>query len=175
MNQVLGGAFSSRINMNLREEHGYTYGAQSQFTFRRTPGPFQVAAGIRTDVTAPAVGEVFKEVLRMAQRPMTADELQRAKDSMSYSLPGAFESSANAVSNFSNVFTYDLGLDYYSRYAAQVNAVTIEQTTAVARKYLVPEKMVVIAVGDRSKIEVPLKELGLGPVEIWDAEGKPSN
>ena len=71
MNQVLGGSFSSRINMNLREEHGYTYGAQSQFTFRRAPGPFQVAAGIRTDVTAPAVAEVFKEILSMAQKPMT--------------------------------------------------------------------------------------------------------
>jgi zinc protease len=175
MNMTLGGLFSSRINMNLREAHGYTYGASSQFTFRRAPGPFQVAAGIRTDVTAPAVAEVFKEILSMAQKPMTADELQRAKDSMSYSLPGAFESSANAVGNFSNVFVYDLGLDYYSRYAAQVNAVTVDQAAAVARKYLVSEKMVVIAVGDRSKIEMPLRELGLGPVEIWDADGKKVN
>jgi len=175
MNQVLGGSFSSRINMNLREAHGYTYGAQSQFTFRRAPGPFQVGAGIRTDVTAPAVSEVFKELLSMAQKPMSADELQRAKDSMSYSLPGAFESSANAVNNFSNVFVYDLGLDYYSRYAAQVNAVTIDQTAAVARKYLVPDNMVVIAVGDRAKIEQPLKELGLGRVEVWTADGKPAN
>ncbi len=175
MNMALGGLFSSRINMNLREAHGYTYGASSQFTFRRAPGPFQVAAGIRTDVTAPAVAEVFKEILSMAQKPMTADELQRAKDSMAYSLPGAFESSANAVGNFSNVFVYDLGLDYYSRYAAQVNAVTVDQAAAVARKYLVTEKMVVIAVGDRSKIEVPLRELGLGPVEIWDADGKKVN
>jgi len=175
MNMTLGGLFSSRINMNLREAHGYTYGASSQFTFRRAPGPFQVAAGIRTDVTAPAVAEVFKEILSMAQKPMTADELQRAKDSMAYSLPGAFESSANAVGNFSNVFVYDLGLDYYSRYAAQVNAVTVDQAAAVARKYLVSEKMVVIAVGDRSKIEMPLRELGLGPVEIWDADGKKVN
>jgi zinc protease len=175
MNMSLGGLFSSRINMNLREAHGYTYGASSQFTFRRAPGPFQVAAGIRTDVTAPAVAEVFKEILSMAQKPMTADELQRAKDSMAYSLPGAFESSANAVGNFSNVFVYDLGLDYYSRYAAQVNAVTVDQAAAVARKYLVSEKMVVIAVGDRSKIEMPLRELGLGPVEIWDADGKKVN
>jgi zinc protease len=175
MNMALGGLFSSRINMNLREAHGYTYGASSQFTFRRTPGPFQVAAGVRTDVTGPAVAEVFKEVLSMAQKPMTADELQRAKDSMANSLPGAFESSANAVNNFSNVFVYDLGLDYYSRYAAQVNAVTGEQTAAVARKYLATENMVVIAVGDRSKIEVPLRELGLGPTEVWDADGKKVN
>jgi zinc protease len=111
----------------------------------------------------------------MAQAPMTADELRQSKDSMANSLPGAFESSANAVNNFSNVFVYDLGLDYYSRYAAQVNAVTVDQTAAVARKYLDSEKMVVIAVGDRSKIEVPLRELGLGPVEIWDADGKKVN
>ena len=87
----------------------------------------------------------------------------------------AFESSANAVGNFANVFVYDLGLDYYSRYAAQVNAVTVDQTAGVAKKYLDTEKMVVIAVGDRSKIEMPLRELGLGPVEIWDADGKRVN
>jgi len=106
---------------------------------------------------------------------MTADELQRAKDSMAYSLPGAFESSANAVNNFSNVFTYDLGLDYYSKYAAQENAVTIEQTAAVARKYLVPDKMVVIAVGDRSKIEKGIRELGFGEIHLIDADGKVLN
>jgi zinc protease len=175
MNQVLGGSFSSRINMNLREAHGYTYGAQSQFTFRRAPGPFQVGSGVRTDVTAPAVSEVFKEIRGMVDKPMSADELQRAKDSMAYSLPGAFESSANAVNNFSNVFIYDLGLDYYSRYAAQVNAVTAEQTAAVARKYLVPEKLVVVAVGDRTKIESGLKDLNLGLIEVWDADGKKVN
>ena len=174
MNTVLGGSFSSRINMNLREAHGYTYGAQSQFTFRRAPGPFQVAAGIRTDVTAPAVAEVFKEVLSMAQKPMTADELQRAKDSMANSLPGAFESSANAVSNFSNVFIYDLGLDYYTSYAEQVNAVTAEQTLAAARKYLVPGSMIVVAVGDKAKIEPQLKKLNLGVIETRDTEGRPA-
>ena len=128
MNIALGGLFSSRINMNLREEHGYTYGASSQFSFRRAPGPFQVASGIRTDVTGPAISEIFKEVRGMVERPLTDDELKKAKDSLSNSLPGAFESSANAVNNFSNVFIYDLGLDYYSRYAEQVNAVTPEQT-----------------------------------------------
>ena len=134
-----------------------------------------MAAGVRTDVTAPAVAEIFKEIRGMAQKPMTADELQRAKDSMAYSLPGAFETSANAVNNFSNVFIYDLGLDYYSRYAAQVNAVTVDQAPAVAKKYLVSDKMVVIAVGDRSKIECRCGSSGLGPVEIWDADGKPVN
>ncbi|HLG58566.1 MAG TPA: pitrilysin family protein [Vicinamibacterales bacterium] len=173
MNLALGGLFSSRINMNLREEHGYTYGANSQFSFRRAAGPFQIASGIRTDVTGAAVAEIFKEIRGMVEKPVSADELQKAKDSLANSLPGAFESNANAVNNFSNVFTYDLGLDYYTRYAEQVNAVTTDQTLAVSKKYLVPGNMVVIAVGDRAKIEPELKKLNLGSIEVRDSEGKP--
>jgi len=173
MNLALGGLFSSRINMNLREAHGYTYGANSQFVFRRTPGPFQVASGIRTDVTAPAVSEILKELRGMVEKPMNDDELRKAKDALTNSLAGAFDSSANAVNNFSNVFIYDLGLDYYTLYAKQVNAVTNDQTLAVAKKYLVPDHLVVIAVGDRAKIEPELRKLNLGVVEIRDAEGKP--
>ena len=115
MNLALGGLFSSRINMNLREQHGYTYGAIVAVRVPASPGPFQVASGVRTDVTGPAVTEIFKEVRGMVERPVSEDELKKAKDSMSNSLPGAFESSANAVSNFSNVFIYDLGLDYYTQ------------------------------------------------------------
>jgi zinc protease len=173
MNLALGGLFSSRINMNLREEHGYTYGANSQFSFRRAAGPFQIASGVRTDVTGPAVAEIFKEVRGMVEKPVSPDELQKAKDALANSLPGAFESSANAVGNFSNVFIYNLGLDYYSRYAEQVNAVTTDQALAVSKKYLVPGSMVVIAVGDRAKIEPELKKLNLGTIEIRDPEGKP--
>jgi zinc protease len=173
MNLALGGLFSSRINMNLREEHGYTYGASSQFSFRRAAGPFQIASGVRTDVTAASVSEIFKEVRGMVEKPVSAEELQKAKDSLSNSLPGAFESSANAVNNFSNVFIYNLGLDYYTRYAEQVNGVTTDQALAVSKKYLVPANMVVIAVGDRAKIESELRKLDLGAVEIRDAEGKP--
>jgi zinc protease len=172
MNLALGGLFSSRINMNLREEHGYTYGASSQFSFRRAAGPFQVASGVRTDVTGPAVSEIFKEMRGMVEKPVSEDELKKAKDSLSNSLPGAFESSANAVSNFSNVFIYDLGLDYYTRYAEQVNAVTAEQTLAAAKKYLVPNSMIVIAVGDKGKIEPQLKALKLGGIETRDTEGR---
>ena len=175
MNLALGGLFSSRINMNLREEHGYTYGANSQFVFRRTAGPFQVASGIRTDVTAPAVSEILKELRGMIEKPMTGDELTKAKDALTNSLAGAFDSSANAVNNFSNVFTYDLGLDYYTHYAEQVTAVTNDQTLAVAKKYLVPDRLIVIAIGDRAKIEPELRKLNLGAIEIRDAEGKPAS
>ena len=98
MNIALGGLFSSRINMNLREKNGYTYGASSQFTFRKAAGPFQVASGVRTDVTGAAAAEIIKELQGMAAAAMPADELKSAKDSLTYSLPGAFETSAgNAV------------------------------------------------------------------------------
>ena len=174
MNIGLGGLFSSRINMNLREQHGYTYGAFSQFTFRKSAGPFQVGSGVRTDVTAPSVAEIFKELRGMVERPMDQAELQRAKDSLANSLAGAFETSADAVANFSNVFTYNLGLDYYPKYAQEVNRVTPDQTLAVSKQYLVPGNMVVVAVGDRKVIQPALSKLNVGTVEIRDAEGRPS-
>jgi len=171
MNTALGGLFSSRINMNLREKNGYTYGAQSQCTFRKAPGPFQVASGVRTDVTGAAAGEMINELKGMAAAPMPADELKRAKDSLAYSLPGAFETSADTAASLANIYTYDLGLNYYATYAESVYAVTPEQALAAAKKYLVPERFVVVAVGDRAKIEADLKKLNL-PIEIRDADGR---
>ncbi len=171
MNTALGGLFSSRINMNLREKNGYTYGASSQFVFRKAPGPFQVASGVRTDVTGAAAAEMIKELRGMAAAAMPADELKRAKDSLAYSLPGAFETSAGTAASLSNIYTYDLGLDYYATYAESVYAVTADQALAAAKKYLVPDRFVVVAIGDRSKIEADLRKLNL-PIEIRDADGK---
>ncbi|HEX2713022.1 MAG TPA: pitrilysin family protein [Candidatus Acidoferrales bacterium] len=171
MNASLGGLFSSRINLNLREEHGYTYGAFSQFVYRRSAGPFFVSSGVRTDVTAPAVTEIFKEVRRMAATPLTAEELRLAKDSLVRSLPGDFETSPGAATSFSRLYIYDLGLDYYSQLPERLSSITSEAAQAVAKKYLVPEEMVTIAVGDRAKIEPELAKLNLGPVEIRDADG----
>jgi zinc protease len=125
MNETLGGLFSSRINLNLREEHGYTYGADSQFVFRRSAGPFLVASGVRTDVTAPAVGEIFKEIQRMRTSPMTAEELAMAKDSLVRSLPSDFQTSSNVTASTANIYVFDLGLDYFSKYPARLSAVTI--------------------------------------------------
>jgi zinc protease len=171
MNTALGELFSSRINMNLREEHGYTYGASSQFVFRRAAGPFVAGTGVRTDVTAPAVTEMLKEIRGMAEKPIDSEELRLSKDSLTRSLPGAFETSANVAASFSNIYIFDLGLDYFSKYAARVDAVTTAQAKAVAEKYLVPGKLIVIAVGDRTKIEPELRKLNLGPVEIRTPDG----
>jgi zinc protease len=172
MNQAFGGSFAGRINMNLREKNGYSYGTYSQFLFRRDAGMFQVYGGVRTDVTAPAVREVFNELRGAHEQPISEDELARAKDGLSDSLPGAFETSSNAVANFSNVFTYDLGLDYYAKYAAQVRAVTTEQVHDMVEKYIIPGRMLVVAAGDRKTIEPELQKLNLGPIEIRDREGR---
>jgi zinc protease len=111
----------------------------------------------------------------MLDRPMMQDELLKAKDALANSLPGSFETSVNTVNSFSNIFVYDLGLDYYTRYAQEVNAVTSEQALAVARRYIVPDRLVVIAVGDRNAIEAELRKLNLGTVEIRDLEGRPAS
>jgi len=170
-NGVLGGLFSSRINLNLREEHGYTYGAFSAFVFRRSAGPFLVATGVRTDVTGPSVSEIFKEIKRMSEEPVTADELALSRQSLVRSLPGDFETSSSAAGSFSNLYVYDLGLDWYSKFPASVSAVDAGTVQATAKKYLVPEKMVVVAVGDKTKIRPELEKLNLGAIEVRDTEG----
>ncbi len=173
MNMALGGNFSSRINMNLREEHGYAYGAYSQFIFRKLGGWFQAGGAVRTDATAAATREVLKEIRGMGEALPPA-ELSRVKDTLSRSLAAAFETSSDAAGSFSNVYTYGLGLDYYARYVASVDAVSSDQALAMARKYLGVGQMVVVAVGDRAKIEPELRTLGL-PVEIRDVDGRVVN
>ncbi|HSA91386.1 MAG TPA: pitrilysin family protein [Terriglobales bacterium] len=173
MNTTLGGLFSSRINLNLREEHGYTYGAGSVFIYRRGAGPFFAGSSIRTDVTAPAVGEMFKEFERMRNTDVTAEELRIAKDSMSRSLPGLFETTLQAVNTVRNMYVYDLPLTYYSTLPQAVDGVTAADVRRVAQKYVTPEHMIVVGVGDRSKIQPEIEKLGLGTIEVRDLDGNP--
>jgi zinc protease len=171
MNSELGGLFSSRINLNLREEHGYTYGASSSFVYRRSVGYFVAGGGIRTDATAPAVTEILKEIRRMIDTPMKPEELSLAKDSQSRSLPGIFEASSGEAGALAEIFVYNLARDYFSKLPEQLNAVTAEDAEAVAKKYLHPEQLILVCVGDRAKIEPELVKLDLGAIEIRDADG----
>jgi zinc protease len=173
MNAGLGGLFSSRINMNLREQHGYTYGAGSGFAYRRGPGPFNIGTSVRADVTAPAIREVFKEVERMRTSPVSADELATAKDSFSRSLPGLFETSGQSVGSIAQLFLYGLPLDYYSSLPASIDKIGAADVQRVAAQYLQPDKMTVVAVGDRRKIAPDLVRLDIGTVELRDFEGNP--
>ena len=172
MNDLLGGAFSSRINLNLREEHGYTYGAFSTFTYLRDGGWFYVSSGVRTDVTAPSIREVAREMNRIVETNVTASELKMSKDGLAGALPARFETSDQTVGVLQNIYTFDLGLDYYSRYATQIPAITDKTVGDNAKKYLTPEKFVYVVVGDKAKIEEEIKKLNLGAIEYRDADGK---
>jgi zinc protease len=172
MNTILGGMFASRINMNLREEHGYTYGANSQYAYWRSGGPFIVATGVRTDVTAPAVHEVMLEIKEMADTRVTPQELTLAKDAITLQLPALFETNDRTATSLSTLFTHGLPLNYYSNLAEQISVVDAQAVQEVAKKYLVADKFTVVAVGDRGKIGETLeKELGT-KAEIRDAEGE---
>jgi zinc protease len=171
MNTALGGLFSSRINLNLREQHGYTYGASSAFVFRRGPGPFLVGTAVRTDVTAPAIVEIFREIERMRESEITAEELATAKDSIARSLPGLFETTPEAAASIGQLFIHDLPLSYYHDLPEEIRGISGAKVLQVARKYLKPEEAVIVAVGDRTKIEPKLEKLNLGPIEVRDAGG----
>jgi zinc protease len=173
MNSVLGGLFSSRINMNLREKHGYTYGAFSEFLFRRGEGPFIAGAQVRTDVTGPAAHELFGELNRMRTDPATADELRLAKENALRSLPGNFETVADTGQLMSEIFTYNLPANYYETLPQQYAAVTAAEVEKAAQDHVHPNDLIVVAVGDRAKIQPQLEKLDLGPIELRDESGDP--
>jgi zinc protease len=166
----MGGLFSSRINLNLREKNGYTYGANSSFAFRRGVGPYAVIGSIRTDATAPAVHEIFNEIGRMRDEPLTSEELSLSRSAFSLSLPAQFETNASVAASGGSLFVYGLPLDYFNSLPAKINAVTAADVQRVARAYLHPEEMITVAVGDKSKIEPTLRQLNQSPVEIRAAD-----
>jgi zinc protease len=173
MNMILGGMFSSRVNMNLRETHGYSYGAYSFVRYLQHGGWIAIGAGVQGDTTAPSISEIFKEVGRIRQEPAAPEEMRTARDSLMHSLPAEFETTSQTVSMFVDPFVYDLGLDFYSRWPAMVEAVTESDVQTVAKKYLIPENMLVVVVGDMGKFKPRVEALKLGPIEVRDPEGRP--
>ena len=172
MNYTLGGSFASRINMNLREVHGYTYGANSTFTQYRDGGLFRAGGLVRTDVTAPAAKELMAEINKFATQPSTTEELAAAKEATVSSLPGRFETTASIVQAIDGIFLYDRPLDYYAKLPMKYEAVTEADIARVVNEYLHPDQLVIVTAGDRAKIEPGLKDAGLGPVEVRDISGK---
>jgi zinc protease len=171
MNYTLGGSFGSRINMNLREKNGYTYGAQSGFQAYREGGPFLAGGLVRTDVTAPAAKELMGELRRILTDPPTDAELKMAKDASIQSLPGTFETMSATASTTAGLFIYSRPLDYYATLPDRYRAITAQDVVAAAQKTIHPDNLLIVAVGDRKKIEPPLKELNLAPIEHADALG----
>jgi zinc protease len=173
MNSVLGGLFSSRINMNLREKNGYTYGGFSGFFFYRDGGTFFGGAEVRTDVTAPAAKELFGELNRIRTDPPTAAELKLAEDNALRSLPGQFETVQETTALMGDIFTYSLPVDYYRTLPGEYLKLTPDEVEKAAIDYVHPENVILMAVGDRAKIESDLEKLNLGPIELRDESGDP--
>ena len=164
LNTVLGGAFSSRLNLNLREKNGYTYGAASSFDMRVTAGPFAAMAGVQTDKTTESLKEFFNELNGILQ-PVPADELARAKNYVALRFPGGFETTGDISRRLEEVLTYRLPENYFSSYVQQIEAVTAADVQRVARKYIDPSRLIVVVVGDVKTIEPGIKGLNLGPVK----------
>ena len=163
LNTILGGSFTSRLNQNLREEHGYSYGASSAFDMRLSAGPFLAAAGVQTDKTGPAVQEFFNE-LNAILKPIPADELQKSKNYVALSYPGEFESTGDLARKLEDLVVYNLPMNTYANFVDEVNKVTAADLQRLAAQYIQPDKMAVVIVGDRSKIEEDIKKLNLGPI-----------
>ncbi|SFD73264.1 M16 family metallopeptidase [Massilia yuzhufengensis] len=172
MNGAFGGMFSSRLNNNLRETRGYSYGVYSQFRYDRTPGPFVIAGNVQAKATGASVREVFRELAAIRDTPLPPAELAAARDAQVLSLPGQFDTNADIGASLAELFIYGLPADYYVRLPGQLASVTAAQVQAVARKYLVPERMKVVAVGDRKRILPQLQPLGLGVAEVRDSDGQ---
>ena len=173
MNRILGGGFTSRINMNLREDKGYTYGARSSFTFRRGAGPFSAGGDIQTAVTKEAIAEFMKELNGIrGDIPITQKELDYNKQGLIRQYPSGFETVGAISGQLSNLVVYGLPDSYFNDYIAKINAVTVADVNRVAKQYLDPSKMAIVIVGDRKVIEPGLKDLGYS-ITILDTEGKP--
>jgi len=165
LNTVLGEAFTSRLNTNLREVHGYSYGASSRFDMRLFPGPFFAAAGVQTDKTADALKEFFIELARIHE-PVPVAELEKAKNYLALLMPRTFETTRGTADALASAWLHGLPADYYSTYADRIRAVTAADVKRAADKYIQPDKLAVVIVGDRKAIEANVKALNLGPVTL---------
>jgi zinc protease len=171
MNLLLGGLFSSRINLNLREAHGYTYSAFSAFDWRRQAGPFVVSSAVRSDVTAAAAREILTEIDRMRADTVSADELSLATSYLEGVFPIRFETTAAIARALAGMVIYGLPEDYFDTYRDQVRAVTASDVLGAAREFLHPEELQLVAVGDPAVVREPLTEMHFGPVALYDADG----
>jgi predicted Zn-dependent peptidase len=166
LNAILGGQFVSRLNMNLREDKGYTYGARSGFEFRRAPGPFVVQVAVQTSVTADAVREALGEIEAIAgARPASVEELELARSALTRGYPRNFETAGQVARSLAQLVLYGLPDDTFEQFVPSVAAVGIEEVTAGARR-LDPRRMVVAIVGDRERVADGLASLGLGEPSV---------
>ena len=173
MNTILGGSFTSRLNQNLRETHGYSYGAGSGFSMRRAAGPFVASAEVTGTKTDSSLVEFMKE-LRAIRDTVPAAELAKAKQYLQLQLPLEFETTGDIASQLVPLALYGLPLDYYNTYGPRIEEVSQADVQRVAQRYIDPDRLAIVVVGDRQSIEGTVRALGLGNVSIRDLSGQPS-
>jgi zinc protease len=171
MNAVLGGLFGSRINLNLREAHGYTYGASSYYDWRRGPGPFAVATAVESDVTTLALREIFLEIDRIRSEEISEEELSLATHYLEGVFPIRYETTAAVATALANLVVHELPPDYYDTYRRNIRAVTVGSVLEAAQAHIHPDKLQTVVVGDAAVIRSSLSELGAGPVSVHEADG----
>jgi zinc protease len=172
MNAILGGQFTSRINLNLREAKGYTYGARSGFAFRKEPGPFTAQAGVRSAVTDSSVIEFMKELRGICAADVSQKELELAKNSLVRGMPQGFETPAQIASQMVNVVLYKLPDDYFNTVVQNLEKVSVADVRRVAQQYLHPDAMDIVVVGDVALTRPGLDNLGYGKSVLLDSDGK---
>ena len=166
MNTMLGGTFTSRLNTNLRETHGWAYGASSSFQFLRGAGPFTARAGVQTNATDSALVEFFREINRIRTEAVTPQELDKIKNFVALRLPDQLETTQDMVGQLALLETYGLDASFYDDYVQRVMAVTADDLRRVANQYVRPDRAVVVVVGDRQVVEAAVRAANVGPVEI---------
>jgi zinc protease len=169
LNTILGGSFSSRLNNNLREVHGYTYGAASSFDMRASAGPFSATAGVQTDKTSEALKEFFVE-LNAILKPIPAEELARARNYVALRYPSAFETTGDISRRLEDALVYNLPDDYFAKYVQSIQGVTAADAQRVAQKYIKPDHLAVVVVGDLKVIEPGVRALNLGPIKVMTVD-----
>jgi zinc protease len=171
MGAILGGLFNSRLNMKLREEKGYTYGAGAGFDLRRGAGPFNARAAVNTEVTLPAVQDFLAELDRIRDAPVEATELRAARDYLIGVFPLRFETPGPIVGSLAGLIVHDLPDDELARYRPAIEAVTIDDVLTAARTRITPERLAIVLVGDADAFGAALESAGFGKVTVERDEG----
>ena len=172
LNTILGGSFTSRLNQNLRETHGYTYGAGSGFATRRLPGPFSAQASVVTAKTDSSLIEFLKELRRIRDSVVPGDELAKAKSYIALGLPRDFETTQGAADQYMELLQNDLPLDYYNTYIQRIGAVTVAEVQRAALRYIDADHFAIVVVGDKSQVEAGIRALNEGPISLRDLWGQ---
>ena len=171
LNHVLGGAVSSRLNTNLREKRGYTYGIFSGLDLRAGAGAYQMSSEIRTNATDSALVEAIGEYRRLVSEPIPDAELQGHLNNLVSGFPSSVQTVQALTNRFDQLIVWGLPVDFYATYRERLTAITAEEARRVAQSRLTPDNLIVVVAGDVAKIEAPIRARNLGQVEVWDANG----